>query len=128
VQRLYLGVGGGDRLHVEGAVEQRQPLADQDVRRLLGLGCLVEPARGDAPIVEWGEGADRGGAGERQGGGTGVGVGAPRSPPSPWRLRRRSDRGQDEDALLFAGAGGANQVAPVGQRQRAGKIELRESE
>jgi hypothetical protein len=114
VQGLDLRVGSRNRLDVEGAVEQRQPLADQDVRGLLGLGRLIEPAGGGAVVVEGSEGADRGGTSQRQVGGAEVGVGAPWPPPAPRWLRRRSDRRQDKDALLCAGARGANQVAPVG--------------
>jgi hypothetical protein len=112
---------------VQGAVEHGHAFADQDVGRVLGLAGLVEPARRCLLVRELRAGADRGGAGERQGGGPAVRFRLLR-PPAPFgRRRRRRQRLQDEDAVvrtcLVAG-----QVAAVGQRQGAGEVELRESE
>ncbi|MBK5220603.1 MAG: hypothetical protein JJE35_12595, partial [Thermoleophilia bacterium] len=55
-------------------------------------------------------------------------VSRPRASPPP-RLRPRSaERLHHEDALGTALERVASEVAAVGQRQRAGEIELRESE
>jgi hypothetical protein len=58
----------------------------------------------------------------------GVGPGALR-PAAPARGGRWGpDRPHDEDALALIAGPGPGQVAPIRQGQRAGEIELRESE
>jgi hypothetical protein len=60
------GVGAGDRLRVQGAVEQLQPFVDEDVDGVLGLAGLLQPAGRLGLLGERGEGADRGRPGQRQ--------------------------------------------------------------
>jgi hypothetical protein len=113
---------------VQGAVEQFHPLADEDVRRVLGLGRGVEPGLGLGLVLQRREGADRGRLGKWQLGRLGAGLGA-LWPAAPARAGRGSSEGaEDEDALALAGGAGSRQVAPVRQGQRAGEVELRESE
>ena len=57
--------------------------------------------------------------------GSALGLDPPRPAPAPRWRGRRPQRLHHEHALLGAGPG---QVATVGQRQRAGEVELRESE
>jgi hypothetical protein len=121
-------VGGCNRLGMEGAVQQCDAVADEDVGGVLGLGCLVEPGLGLLCRVERREGADRGGAGERQRLRLGGGVGRTGTAPPPRGRPRGPDRLYDEDALGAAVELVAGQVAAVGQRQRPGEVELRESE
>jgi len=110
---------------VEGAVEQFHPLTDEDVCRVLGFGCRIEPGLGVGLALQRREGADRRRLGERQLGRIGIGLGA-LGPAAPARAgRRRRDGANDEDGL--AAGIGPRQVAPVRQGQRAGEVELRES-
>jgi len=123
-----VGVGARDRLGVQGAVEQLDSLADEDVGGVLGLGRLVEPGLRLALVLEWREGPDRRRPGERQRRWLGAGLSAPR-PATPARGRCGSPDGpDDEDALALGPGPGPGQVAPVRQGQRAGEVELRESE
>ena len=119
--------GGGDRLGVEGAVEQRQPFVGEGLDRVLGLTGLVQPARRLALAGQGREGADRGRPGQGQRSGIVVGLDSARPAPPPAR-GRRPDLLQDQDALLALGAARSRQVAPVGQRQGSGEVELDESE
>ncbi|HEX3239069.1 MAG TPA: hypothetical protein VHR18_02905 [Solirubrobacterales bacterium] len=121
-------IGGRDRLRVQGAVEQGDAVGDEDVGGVLGLGRGVEPGLGLLDRREGREGADRGGAGERQRFRLGAGIGSSRSPASPGGGRRSAERLYDEDALGAVLELVTGQVAAVRKRQRAGEIELRESE
>lgn len=123
-----MGIGTGDRVGVEGAVEQLDPFADEDVGGVLGLDRLVEPALGFGLAIERREGADRGGPSQRQRRRLGVGLRALRPAPPAGGGRRGSQGPDDEDALALAAGARASQVAPVRQGQRAGEVELRESE
>ena len=62
-QLVEVGIGTGDRLGVEGPVEQHDPFADEDVGAVLGLGRLLEPALGVDLALKGREGPDRGRAG-----------------------------------------------------------------
>jgi hypothetical protein len=126
-ERLAEMVGGGDRPGVEGAVEQADALGEQPVGLLLGGERRPQPALGVLGVLEGGEGPDRGGPRQRQRRRLGTGLGRLRAAAPAARGGRRPERLQDEDALLRAGSP-AREVAPVGQRQRPGEIELRESE
>lgn len=111
---------------VEGAVEQRQPFVDQDVEGVLGLAGLVEPAGRRLFALEGREGADRGRPGQVQR--RGLLLGLARPAPLAAARGRGADPLQDEDALRRSCGVGARQVAPVGQRQRPGEVELDEPE
>jgi hypothetical protein len=71
-------------------------------------------------------GADRGHSRQRQRGRIGPGLGAAGTAASPQWGGGGADGEDGEDALLAAGA--TRQIATVCQRQRAGEVELRESE
>jgi hypothetical protein len=125
---MGMWVGAGHRVDVEGTVEQGDPLADEHVGGVGGLGCLVEPAGRRVLTLEGSKGADRGRAGERQGGGLGSPLGLSGPAAAVGRRRRCPERLHDQHALLLAGDSRPGQVAAIGQRQRPGEIELRESE
>jgi hypothetical protein len=122
---MGVGVRAGQRLDVEGAVEQPDSVGDEDVRGVLRLGCLVEPAGRVVLALEGGESPDRRGAGERERGWGGARLRLARPPPAAGGRRRGAQRLDDEDALAAVLAG---QVAAVREGQRAGEVELRESE
>ena len=124
---MRVWIGAGEGVDVQGAVDEADPLADEDVGGVRGLGRLVEPAGGGLLVVEGGEGPDRGGPGKRQGGRGALGPRLPWPPASAGRWRRCSQGCDDEDALAGAGTL-TSQVAPIRERQRAGEVELRESE
>lgn len=127
-QLVDVGIGARDRVGVEGAVEQLDPFADEDVGGVLGPGRPIEPALRLGLTVERRKGPDRRRPGERQLGRLGIWNRAPR-PPAPARGGRwRPDSPYDEDALALAAGPGPSQIAPVRQWQRAGEVELRESE
>lgn len=119
---------GGDRLGVEGSVEQRQPFVGEDLDRVLGLAGLVQPACRLGLVGQGGEGADRGcpGQGQPRRLVTILDPAGPAATPAGGRWRAQSL--QDQDALLALRPARARQVAPVGQRQRPGEVELDESE
>jgi hypothetical protein len=127
-----LAVGAGrrsrDSLRVQGPVQQRQSLVDEDVDGVLGLAGLVQPARRLSLIRERGEGADRGRAGQGQGLRLVAEIDPAGPAPAPAGGARRADPLEDEDALRRLGPLGARQVATVGERQRPGEVELDESE
>lgn len=120
--------GGRDSLRVQGPVQQRQSIVDEDVDGVLRLAGLVQPACRLSLVRQRGEGTDRGRAGQDQGLRLGVDLdpagAAPAAPGGP----RCPDPLQDEDALCTLRPLGARQVATVGERQRPGEIELDESE
>ncbi len=120
------GVGAGERLRVQGAVEQLQGFVDQDLDRVLGLRGFVKPACRFLFGLEAGEGADRGDSRQRQRRCLLLGLARPAAPPAAGR--RRADLLQDEDALRGLRVEPANQVAAVGQRQRSSEVELDEPE
>jgi hypothetical protein len=80
---------------VQGPVEQLDPFADEEVRRVLGLGRGIEPGLSVSLVLQWCEGADRSGPGKRQLGGLGVGLGALWA-AAPARAGRGSSDGADD--------------------------------
>jgi hypothetical protein len=127
-QLVRVGVGAGDGVDVKGSVEESDPLGDEDVGGVLGLGRLVEPAGGGVLVLEGREGPDRGGAGEWEGGWGVVGLRLPCPPASTRRWRRRPQSLDYENALALVARARPGQIATVRQGQRAGEVELRESE
>ena len=112
---------------MQGAVEQVQAFVDEDVDRVLGLACFVEPASGGLLFFEWGEGADRRRPGQDQRILFALSLGLARPAPATAAGEGGADPLQDKDALL-AGLGIPGQVAAVGKRQGTGEMELGESE
>jgi hypothetical protein len=112
---------------VQGAVQQLQPFLNENVDRVLGLAGFIQPAGGCLLVFERGEGADRRRPRQDQRLRLALGLRLARPAPAPAGGEGGADPLQDEDALL-AGSGLAGEVAAVGQRQRAGEIELDESE
>lgn len=110
---------------MQGAVEQLQRFVDENLDGVLGLRCLVKPARRLLLGLEAGEGADRGDPRQRQR--RPLAVGLARLPP-PAAGRRGADLLQDEDALGGLRVEPPDQVAAVGERQRPGELELDEPE
>jgi hypothetical protein len=112
-------------MHVQSAVEQGDPVADQSIGGVLCLGRLIEPLDGVLLGVERGERPHRGGTGEGKGRWLGVRLRLARPSAPPRRGGGRPERLHHENVLAILVSG---QVAPVREEERTGKVELRESE
>jgi len=110
---------------VQRPVEQLQRFVDENLDGVLGLGCFVKPARRFLLDLEAGEGADRGDPGQRQRRRLAVGL-ARLSPAAAGG--GGTDLLQDEDGLGGLRVEPPDEVAPVGERQRPGELELDEPE
>src|ERR1044072_4629406 len=91
-QPAAVRIGGRARLCMQGAIEEPDPLGDEDVHRVLYFACLLQPARCVLLRRERGERSYRGGSGKREGGGFGVRLGLPRASAASRRGPRRPQR------------------------------------
>jgi hypothetical protein len=98
---------------VEGAVEERSGLLDQDVEGVLDVGRLLEPAPGAGLVGERLEGADDGRERDRQRVAGGIRVGPARPAPAAARPRRRVRRRWITAMALSASAITTNETAVV---------------